>query len=157
MYDCGMMIKTLLILFSVAFAQSNLNNFKVDQRVNEHLQKTNKKMEIEGKRKEVELRKDAPENLQPETPIKKKTPFIVHPQKPVQDPTILRDQYDQNAGKDPSTEFEQDIIQERDTPPGMTNEEYVRQFKANAAKAGVKVEVDPKTLKARPVHTDGTN
>jgi hypothetical protein len=156
-----MVINTFLILASLAFGQApvNLDNSKVDQRVNEHLQKTNKKIEIEGQSKEVELKKDAPKNLQPGAPIKKKSPFIVDPAKPSQeDPTVLRDQYDHNLGNDPSTEFEQGIIEERGGPStDETNAEYIRQFQENAAKAGVKVKVDPKTLKATPVKSSGSN
>lgn len=148
-----MLIKALILISSIGFAQS-----QADKRVNEHMQKTQKKIEIEGLQKEVELKKDAPNNLYPETSKKPKSQFIVHPPKEAQDPAVLKDQYDHSAGSDPSTEFEGDIIKERNaTPADEANREYIRQFKENAAKAGVKVEVDPKTLKARPVKNDGVN
>src|SRR3989344_457566 len=100
-----MIIKLFLVLASTVFAQTAIKQSKVDERVNEHLQKTNKKIEIEGQKKEVELKKDAPANLKPEAAPKMKAPFVVNPPKTPQDSTILRDQYDHNIGKDPSTEF----------------------------------------------------
>ncbi|MES2769395.1 MAG: hypothetical protein V4596_09635 [Bdellovibrionota bacterium] len=148
------------ILPNMAFAQGpeytgNIEQkpSKVEQRVNDKIISTGKRIEIEGQRKEMELKNEAPKNLQAVPTQKKRAPFIVNPkQQNPQDPGVFRDQYDHAVGKDPSTEFEQQVIENRNTPPpGVTNEEFVREFKENAARAGVKVEVDPKTLKARPV------
>lgn len=154
-----MLIKGLIILSSVVMAQGPEYTGNIEQktserekRVNENLIKTNKKMEIEGKKKEIELKKEAPKNLKADPDPKKKSPFIVHP-KPANpnDPGVYRDQYDHNLGKDPSTEFEQTVQENRNAPPeSMTNEEFVRQFKENAEKAGVKVHVDEKGV-ARPI------
>ena len=128
-----------------------------EKRVNDLIIKTNKKIEIEGAQKEVELKKNAPKDLKVDPPSKKKAPFIVNPQAPPQDSRVFRDQYDHGQGADPSTQFEQQVIDDRNTPTEqMTNEEFVRQFKENAAKAGVRVHVDPKTLKARPIK-DGSS
>lgn len=162
-----MIIKGLLILSSAALAQvgpSYTGEIKekpstTEQRVNDTMVKTNKKMEIESQKKEVELEKSAPKNLKLDPPPKKKTPFIVSPKAPPADPGVYRDQYDHGVGKDPSTEFEQGIIDQRNTPPnnGMSQEEFIRQFKENAAKAGVRVEVDPNTLKAREIKNSNGN
>jgi hypothetical protein len=151
-----MIIEVLLAITATSFAQAQST---VDQRVNEHMQQTNKRIEIEGDKKEVELKKQAPRNLQPEAPIKRKTPFIVNPKKDPKDDTVFKDQYDHNNAKDPSTEFEQEITEKRDAPSQeQINREYIRQFQENAEKAGVKVQIDPKTLKARPVdNSQGTN
>ncbi len=128
-----------------------------ESRVNEHLQKTHKKIEIESAKREVELQKTAPKNLKPVQIPPKKKPFIVEPPTPQADKKIMRDQYDHGVAKDPSTEFEQQIIDARGSPTVEEQQaEYIRQFKENAARAGVKVEVDPKTLKARPVGDGGS-
>lgn len=166
-----MIIKRALFVSAVlsisAFAEgpSYTGNIKdkpstVEQHVNDEMSKTSKKIEIESQKKEVQLKKEAPKDLRVDPPPKRKTPFIVDPKKPYKsDPSVLRDQYDQNLGKDPSTEFEQEIIEQRNPPAdsGMSKEEFIRQFKENAAKAGVKVEVDPNTMKAKPVHNNGSN
>lgn len=154
-----MLIKGLIILSSLVMAQGpeytgsiEKKNSEREKRVNENLIKTNKKMEIEGKKKEMELKKEAPKDLKADPGPKKKAPFIVHP-KPTSsdDPRVYRDQYDYDLGKDPSTEFDQNVQDNRDAQPeSMTNEEYVRQFKENAERAGVKVHVDEKGV-ARPV------
>lgn len=162
-----MLIKGLIVLSSVVMAQGgpeytgtiDHKNSEREKRVNENLIKTDKKMEIEGKKREVELKKEAPKNLRADPGPKKKAPFIVHPNTSVPNDTrVFRDQYDHNQGKDPSSEFDQSVQENRDArPEAMTNEEFVRQFKENAAKAGVKVEVDEKGV-ARPVKPqNGTN
>ncbi len=152
------MIKALLILSTSAFAQVHTGQSKTEIRVNDHMQKTNKKIEIEAQQKEVELKRDAPKNLKADPKPKKKDPFVVFPKEQPQDQNIYRDQYDHSVGKDPAMEFEQQVQEARDTPTAEEeNAAYIRQFKENAAKAGVKVHVDPKTLKARPVQGSGTN
>lgn len=154
-----MIIKGILILITSVFAQgpSYTGNIKekpsaTEQRVNDEMVKTGKKIEIESQKHEIELKKNAPKNFKADPFVKKKVPFIVSPKKTYKtDSAILRDQYDQNMGKDPSSEFEQEIIDKRNSPPNpeMSDEEFIRQFKENAAKAGIKIEVDPNTLKAR--------
>ena len=150
-----MLIQIFLILSSVVFAQ---NSSKTDKRVNEHLQKTHKKIEIEAQKKELELRKDAPKNLYPQNEPKKKAPFIVYPKKVTPDPEVMDDQYNHSIGQDPSMEFEESVLEQRNAPTAEEeNREFIRQFKENAEKSGIKVEVDPKTLKARPIKNNGNN
>lgn len=147
-----LILVSVLVVCPMLWAQSK----KAENRVNEHLQKTHKKIEIEGERREVELKKTAPKKtLKPVQVPAKKQPFMVVPPAQQQvDKKIMPDQYDHGAGKDPSTEFEQQVIDGRNKPTlEEERAEYIRQFKENAAKAGVKVEVDPKTLEARPVGT----
>jgi beta-glucosidase-like glycosyl hydrolase len=146
-------VLSLILSFGLVFNPIHLfAQSASEQRVNEHLQKTHKKIEIDGQKREVELRKNAPSSLTPQTPKKKKSPFIVNPtEQHKEDPEIYSDHYDHSAGKDPVSEVEQNVLEQRAVQPEMTNEEFVKQFKENAAKAGVKIEVDPKTLKAKPV------
>lgn len=156
----SMIIKGLILISSLAFAQGPEYTGTIQQkpspsekRVNDEIIKTNKKMELESKRKEIELKKEAPKSLRAQPPVKVRPPFVVHPkQDSPNDTRAYPDQYDHSVGKDPSTEFEQGVIENRNHPTQeMQNAEYIRQFKANAEKAGVKVEIDPKTLRARPV------
>lgn len=151
-----MILKLAFVFSSFVFAQGS----KTDQRVNEHMQKMNKKIEIEAAKKEVELKKSAPKNFHADPAAKPKAPFRVYPtnNSVEPDPSVFPDQYDHSAGKDPSTEFEQNIQETRNEPTSEEeNAAYIRQFKENAAKAGVKVNVDPKTLKARPVRNNSSN
>jgi hypothetical protein len=147
-----MLITSLFIFLSIANAQN-----AIEQRVNEHLIETSKKIEIDGQKKSTELQKDYPKYLEynPPSVAKKKQPFVVVPPKPDNDPNIYRDQYDHPTFNDPETQVQEDVQYQRDVANDIqeqekSREEFVRKFQENAAKAGVKVKVDPKTLKAHP-------
>lgn len=136
-------------------AQVHTGQSKTEQRVNEHMQKTGKKIEIEGAKKELELKKNAPKTLRPD-PIKSKETFKVYTQPYEPDPRVFPDQYDHSVGRDPSMEFEQDIHEVRTAPtPEQENAAFIRQFKENAAKAGIDIKIDS-NYKARPVKGGNT-
>ncbi len=152
-----MLLKCFLILSSIVVAQVHTGQSKVEQRVNEHMQKTGKKIEIEAAKKEVELKRSAPERLRAEPFRKqKKSSFKVYTTPHEPDPEIFPDQYDHSVAADPAIEFERDISEVRTLPTAeQENAAFVRQFKENAEKAGVKVHIDP-DYKARPIKSRGT-
>jgi hypothetical protein len=143
------MINIFLIFLNLCFAQSAVEN-----RVNEHLMDTSKKMEIQGQQREVNLEKASPDYLEYNPPVQKQQPFVVDPVKQPADTSIYRDQYDHPTAYDPGQQVQEEVQyqhEQRDlaAEAQKSREEYIRQFQENAAKAGVKVEVDPKTLKVK--------
>ncbi len=140
-----------LYFLSSAHAQN-----KIEKRVNDHLINATKKVEIESKKREVELQKETLDPIQYNPPmIKKREPFVVIPAPVAPDHNIYRDQYDHPIYNDPVVQAQEDVQYQRDLANQNRELEkeraqYIQEFQENAAKAGIQIQVDPKTLKAKP-------
>jgi len=143
------MLLTTLFFF---YLQNANAQSKYDERVNDHLIETSKKIEIESQEQQVKLRRDSPDYLEYDPPrAKKPKPFVTETPKQKKDPEIYRDQYDHPTEYDPAVQVEQDLQQERAiaNDEKKSQEEFIRKFKENAEKAGIKVDIDPDTLKVK--------
>lgn len=146
------LMRPFLALISVVthtlFAQTNTEN-----RVNEHLSKTHKKIEIERQKREAELLKENA-NIQIDpvaTPPKRKGFVEKYPTEPKPKDNVIPDHFN-HYGSDPAQEIQRDVseTQESELQRKREQEAFIQEFKRRARESGIEVEVDPNTLEARP-------
>ncbi len=140
------------IILSVLYGVQLWAQVNSEQRVNEHLSKTHKKIEIERQKRETELRKEHNQiQVDPlAQPIKRKG-FIERQPLPRKEDPILEDHFEHQSN-DPAQDIQRDVSdnQEETRKKELEQKAFIEEFKRRARESGVEVEVDPKTLKAKP-------
>lgn len=140
-------ILTFFVSFSIAQSQ------KAERLVNEHLIKTQKRIEIKGQKKEVELNNEKPWNVRADQEkTRQPEPLNLQQERGFDEADLLDRKDSIPMENDPVNQVET-VIRERrnlaNESESITNEEFIRKFQENAEKAGLKLQVDPNTYRVK--------
>lgn len=147
-----MYMRVILLIIGLAcgfrlFAQTNS-----ERRVNDHLSTTHKKIEIERQKREAELQKEHNQiQVDPLAQPTKRKGFIERQPMPKREELIIEDHFDHQS-TDPAQDIQKDISdnQEQKRQQEIEQKAFIEEFKRRARESGVDVDIDPKTLKAKP-------
>jgi len=150
-----MMAKLILVFLTLGFLNSSYaESSKAEKLVHDDLVKTQKKLEIQSQKQETDLLKEKPMDVRNAPYYKRKDTFIMDQERNFEDRELF-DGRQETSENDPVTQIERDVQFQRNvTSQGkeLTDEQFVEEFKKNAEKAGLKLKIDPKTLKVSPAN-----